>query len=361
MQAIVLAASSPTAHGAILARSMQIPAVVSAGRRVLELEAGSVLAVDGGTGELVAGPDAAQERDFQERGAALARRREAARSSAASSATTRDGVDVVVASNAASVADARAGAANGADAIGLVRTEFLFLGRPDPPTVEEQEQAYRDIADAVDGRRVTLRTLDVGGDKPLDYVPMPHEDNPFLGLRGLRLSLVRPRLLADQLLAMVRVAHDHPTSVMFPMVSEVAELVEARRMLADAVRVDGRGVPDGLEVGMMVEVPATALKAAAFASQVDFFSVGTNDLTQYALAAERGNPAVARLGDPFDPAVLALVGAVCREAGGATVAVCGELASDERAVALLVGLGVHELSVAPSSVPDIKQAVRALD
>jgi multiphosphoryl transfer protein len=361
VQAIVLAAGSPTAHSAILARAKQIPAVVAAGRAVLDLAEGTVLAVDGRTGELVAEPDETHERAFRDRAADLERRRGAARSLAASPASTRDGVDVVVAANTASLADAHAAVDNGADAVGLVRTEFLFLDRAEPPTVDEQEVAYRAVAEALHPRRVTLRTLDVGGDKPLQYVPMSGEANPFLGMRGLRLSLARPELLTDQLRAMIRVAHDHPTSVMFPMVSNVAELLSARRVVEDVIRSEGRGTPTGLEIGIMVEVPATALKAAAFARHVDFFSVGTNDLTQYTLAAERGNEAVARIGDPFDPGVLALIGAVCRGAGTATVAVCGELAADERATGLLVGLGVHELSVAATSVPEIKQAVRALD
>jgi phosphoenolpyruvate-protein kinase (PTS system EI component) len=257
------------------------------------------------------------------------------------------------------VEDARLAAECGADLAGLVRTEFLFLDRAQAPDAEEQEAVYRAIAEALGGRRITLRTLDVGGDKPLSYLPMPAEANPFLGVRGLRLSLAHPPLLAQQLTAIVRVAHDHPTSVMFPMVGTLDELAAARRMLADAIELVGRGTPDGLEVGMMVEVPAAALKARAFAPHVDFFSIGTNDLTQYALAAERGNAAVADVGDPYDPGVLKLVEAVCRT--GVPVAVCGELAADDRATGLLVGLGVRELSVTPRAVPAIKQRVRGLD
>jgi phosphocarrier protein FPr len=179
-------------------------------------------------------------------------------------------------------------------------------------------------------------------------------------VRGIRLSLARPALLADQLLAIVRLAHDVPVSVMFPMVSRLDELVQARQLLDDAIKRVGRGEPTDLQVGIMVEVPATALKAAAFAPHVDFLSIGTNDLTQYALAAERGNDAVAGVGDHFDPGVLALVDAVCRGATGSLVAVCGELAADERAAELLVGLGVRELSVVPRAIPTIKQAVRAV-
>jgi len=218
------------------------------------------------------------------------------------------------------------------------------------------------VAQALGGRRITLRTLDVGGDKPLGYLPTPPAANPFLGVRGIRLSLAHPTLLADQLLAMVRVAHDMPVSILFPMISTLDELGRTRRMLHDAITLTGRGKPPDLQVGIMVEVPATALKAAAFAPHVDFFSIGTNDLTQYALAAERGNDSVADVADPFDPGVLRLLDAACRGAGEqALVAVCGELAADERACALLIGLGVRELSVAPGAVPAIKQAVRGID
>jgi len=229
------------------------------------------------------------------------------------------------------------------------------------PDVDEQEAVYRDLAQALDGRPLTLRTLDVGGDKPLRYLPVPSEDNPFLGVRGIRLSLARPGLLGDQLLAIVRVARDTPIRVMFPMIGTLAELIAARQVLDAAIAREGRGHPPGLQVGMMVEVPAAALKTAAFAPHVDFLSIGTNDLTQYALAAARGNAAVAGLADPYDPGVLRLVAAVCAGAGQAAVAVCGEFAADEQATQLLVGLGVGELSVAHRVVPAVKQAVRALN
>ncbi|WP_345733595.1 putative PEP-binding protein, partial [Cryptosporangium minutisporangium] len=217
------------------------------------------------------------------------------------------------------------------------------------------------LADALGGRRLTLRTLDVGGDKPLPYAPVPPGDNPFLGVRGLRFSLLRPDLFTAQLTAMVQVAYETPVTVLFPMVSTVDELTAARTALDDAVRAVGRGTPSGLRVGAMVEVPAAALKASALAPLVDVFSVGTNDLTQYTLAAARGDGGVAALGDPWDPAVLRLVDAVCRAAGDrVTVSVCGEFASEPGAAAVLVGLGVRELSVAPALVPGVKQAVREI-
>ncbi len=359
--AVVLAFGSPTAHSAILIRARGIPAVVGAGAAVLGIADGTPLAVDGTTGDLVIEPSEAVVAGFQARAVAAQARQQQALALAAAPATTRDGVQVLVGANIGSIEDARDAMAAGADLIGLVRTEFLFLGRAKAPDVQEQESVYRALAETMAGRRVTLRTFDVGGDKPLPYLPQAIEANPFLGSRGIRFALQHPELLADQLLAMVRVAHDVPLSVMFPMVSTLDELLQARRILDDAITLAGRGRPAEFQVGIMIEVPAAALRAATFAPHVDFLSIGTNDLTQYTLAAERGNDAVGPLADPLDPAVLRLVEATCRGAGAhATVAVCGELASDERAAAVLVGLGVRELSVTPHAVPGVKQAVRAL-
>lgn len=359
---VVLAAGSPTAHSAILLRARGVPAVVAAGPVVLGVPDGTPVALDGDAGELAVDPGPDVLAAYRERAGARAEREARARQRAATPAVTRDGVGVLVGANVGSPADATEAAASGADLVGLLRTEFLFLARTAAPDVDEQEAAYREVAAALGGRRITIRTLDVGGDKPLPYLPLPAEANPFLGLRGIRLAAGHPGLLADQLLAAVRVAHETPVSLMFPMVAALDELVVARRALDGAIAADGRGAPPGLQVGIMVEVPATALKAAAFVPHVDFFSIGTNDLTQYALAAERGNPGVAALADPLDPGVLRLVDAVCRAAGErALVAVCGEAAADPLAAQLLVGLGVRELSTAPPAVPGTKQAVRDLD
>jgi phosphoenolpyruvate-protein phosphotransferase/dihydroxyacetone kinase phosphotransfer subunit len=360
--AVVLAYAGTTSHGAILARARGIPAVTAAGPGVLAIVPGTLVAVDGGTGEVVADPPPEVLDAFRDRAAALNRGRDQALARATEPALTRDGTPIAVAANLGSVTDALQAARSGADLAGLVRTEFLFLGRAEAPSVDEQESVYRKIAGALGGRRVTLRTLDAGGDKPLRYLPTAHEDNPFLGVRGIRHSLAHRDLLATQLLAMVRAAHETPVSVMFPMVSTVAELIAARQLLDEAIKAAGRGTPSGLATGIMVEVPAAALKAAALARYADFFSIGTNDLTQYTLAAERGNPALAPLADGLDPAVLRLIGLVCQGAGGRVpVAVCGELAADEHATAVLAGLGVRELSVSPGAVPLVKEAVRAVD
>jgi phosphocarrier protein FPr len=275
-------------------------------------------------------------------------------------ASSRDGTHFGVAANLGSVADARAAIVAGADGAGLVRTEFVFLDRSSAPTVEEQRAVYDELAEAMGGRRVTLRTLDVGGDKPLTYLPMPAEANPFLGQRGIRLTLDHRDLLRDQLAAMCDTARRFPIDIMLPMVATPGELIEARHVLTEAA--GPAGLPDGLRVGTMIEVPSAALKIEAFLPHVDFVSIGTNDLTQYTMAAERGNSAVTALSDPLDPGVLRLVDHVCRAARGRVdVAVCGEAASDELAIPVLAGLGVRELSVAPAAVPRVKAAVRLLD
>ncbi|HET6734536.1 phosphoenolpyruvate--protein phosphotransferase [Mycobacterium sp.] len=360
--AVLLAFGSPHAHNVILLRAKGIPVIVGAGPTVLSIPDGATVAVDGGRGEFIVDPPEDVRREFHAKVAALAQRQQQANVLAAEPAVTRDGITVQVGANVGSVDDARAAASHGADFVGLVRTEFLFLGRQDAPDVEEQFAVYRKIAESLDGRRITLRTLDVGGDKPLEFLPTPAEVNPYLGVRGIRLSLAHPELLADQLLALIRLAQQTPVSVMFPMVATLDELFAARGLLDEAVDRAGRGYPSGLQVGMMVEVPAAALKAAAFARHVDFLSIGTNDLTQYALAADRNNEAVASIGDTFDPGLLQLIRATCQGAAGqASVSVCGEFAADERAAGLLIGMGVDSLSVTPPAIPGAKEAVRAVD
>lgn len=354
---IVAAHGSPTSHAAILAQALGIPAVVAAGNAVLEVADGIEMVIDGTDGTLMIDPSAPTVEEYRVKAQQEAAAAEAARRRAHDPAVTTDGVVIEVAANIGSNADVAGVAASGADAVGVLRTEFFFINRTQPPTSSEQEAAYRCIAEAIAGRRLTVRTLDVGGDKQIGYIPMAHEDNPFLGIRGIRLSLLHPELFQQQLTAIVRVARDHPISVMFPMITAVAELEQALAAL-DAVYAAHGGRPKQLEVGMMVEVPAVATNAAAFTRRVDFVSIGTNDLTQYALAVERGNERVAYLADALDPGVLRLIQSVTAVAGDTRVAVCGELASDLTAVPLLIGLGVDELSVAGVALPGVKDEIR---
>jgi multiphosphoryl transfer protein len=357
---IVLAQGSPSSHAAILARSRGVPAIVGAGTDVLSIPEGTMLAFDGSTGELVVDPDPTVLQSFRTRAGERAASQARYLAEADQPAVTLDGLQIEVGSNVGSTADAAAAFAAGADSIGLVRTEFLFLGRDRAPTIAEQESEYAAISAAMGGRRITLRTLDVGGDKPLPYLPTPTEDNPFLGLRGLRLALQEKSLFVEQLKAIATTALTAPVDVMFPMVSQVQELIDATAALREAAGPDG--LPPGLRIGIMVEVPAAALKMVSFLPYLDFVSIGTNDLTQYALAAERGNPHVSALYDVLDPGVLQLIAQTCSAAEGhVPVGVCGESAADPAAIPVLIGLGVGHLSVSPAAVPQVKAQIRTLD
>jgi phosphocarrier protein FPr len=361
--AIVTASGSPVSHAAILARSLGIPAVVGAGDEVLAVPDGTMVVVDGAAGVVIADPGEGELARYRERAAQERARADDLLAGASRPAITGDGTRIDVLANIASVEDARNAVRFGADGVGLLRTEFLFLDRREPPEEDEQLAVYEAIADALEGRRLTVRTLDIGGDKPVPYLAAGDEGNPFLGSRGLRLSLRHIDLFREQLRAVLRVALHHPVTVLFPMVTTIDELRAARAVLAAAaVEVGCRPgtLPAGFEVGAMVEVPAFALRARAAVPLVEVLSIGTNDLTQYALAAERGNAEVAELADPLDPAVLRLVSEVAHAAtAGTRVAVCGELAADPRAATLLVGLGVSELSMAPAAIPAAKEAVRS--
>lgn len=343
-----------TAHTAILARALGLPAVVGIPGLVDAVEDGLVVLLDGDAGTLLIDPPA-----------------EVAASVVASMgptadpdpASTSDGRRVEVGCNAANVEDAQRAAAAGADGIGLLRSEFLFLDSDRLPTEAEQVALLERVTSAMGSRPVILRTLDVGADKPLPALPQPAEANPALGVRGLRLPLQRrPDLLLGQLRSALRVAERHPLRVMFPMVSTVDEVRRAKKLLAEAER-DVKPTGHRLPVGIMIEVPAAALTADILATEVDFFSLGTNDLTQYVFAADRTNPDLASLADSLHPALLRLIDQVVKAAHRRSrwVGVCGEMASDLEAIPLLVGLGVDELSVHPPLVARIKAAIREMN
>ena len=356
---IVTTHGGPTSHAAVLARAMGIPAVVGVGHRALMLLEGSHLVVDGTHGEVLIDPPADVRARFESERGARAFELAQARVRASEPATTVDGTTIEVAANVASPDEVPGAVAAGADGIGLFRTEFLFMHRDSLPGEHEQEAAYRAAAEALAGRPLLVRTLDAGADKPVAALGQAPEANPFLGVRGIRLGLTRPDLLLAQLRALLRVAIDHPVRTMFPMIATTDELASARALLARA-RVD-TGVDSAIEVGIMVEVPAAALTASALSAHADFFSIGTNDLTQYTFAADRGNEHVARLNDPLHPAVLRLIATTVEgaQAHDRWVGVCGELAGDALATPLLLGLGVRELSVAAPAIALVKDAVRS--
>ena len=356
---IATAGGGPTSHSAILARALGIPAVVGLGDALLAMAPGQSALLDGGRGTLILDPAAALVRRARAQAREEQRRAAHAAAAAHQPAVTRDGVVIEVAANVGGAEEASRAVEAGADGVGLLRTEFLFMEAESLPGEEAQERIYSEIATRLEGRPLTIRTLDVGADKPLPYLRSVHEDNPALGLRGIRLGLAQPEVLIAQLRAVVATARRSPVRVMFPMVSSAGEVDAARALLTEAAGSE----PLSLEVGVMVEIPSAALSAAQLAERVDFFSLGTNDLSQYTLAADRGNAEVAALADAFHPATLRLIAATVRaaRARGRWVGVCGELAGQIEAVPLLIGLGVRELSVAVPAVARIKEAVRAAD
>ncbi len=360
---ICTASGSPTSHGAILARSLGIPAVVGLGSAILSVEDGTLLVLDGDTGRVTINPGEETAGRFRQQ---MERTRATPIPVVAGPITTRGGRPIEVAANIGSVVEARAAVAAGADGVGVLRTEFLFLHRQIAPHEDEQYTAYRAIAEALQGRPMIIRTLDVGGDKPLPYIDQGREANPFLGWRAIRLCLDQPAFFKTQLRAIVRTAAEFPIKVMFPMIATLAEFRQASALLAEArseVVARGHAAPDRIETGIMVEIPACALQAAQFAPEVDFFSIGTNDLIQYTMAAERGNPRLTSLADGFQPAVLKLIRQVVEaaHAHGKWVGICGELASDPLAVPLLIGLGVDELSMNAPAIPRAKHIICTLD
>jgi multiphosphoryl transfer protein len=362
VRGIATAYGGPTSHSAILSRSLGIPAAVGLGEPLLDVPEGAPLALDGDAGAVVVDPAEELVRDYERRSAEREAVERRARAQAQRPAQTRDGRRIEVVANVGSPEDVDAAVANGAEGVGLLRTEFLFLERDSLPTEDEQYAAYTDMAERLQGRPMILRTLDVGADKPLPYVPRRAEANPFLGVRGIRLGLAQPELLETQLRAVLRAAAEHPLKVMFPMITTLAEYRQAVSVL-DRAREQLGERAGRIEVGIMVEVPAAALTAESFAPEVDFFSIGTNDLVQYTMAAERGNEAVAGLADGLHPAVLRLIRGLVAvaETHGKWVGVCGELGADPLAVPVLVGLGISELSVNPPAIPATKEAVRQVD
>ncbi len=357
------ARGATTAHTAILARSLGVPAVVGLGDAVLAaVKTDSAVILDGRTGVLVVDPDKATLEGYRLEQARLRATHASARSAAQSPAVTQDGHRVEVVANIGDQISAQSALDNGAEGVGLLRTEFLFLDRTTMPDEEEQYAAYRAIATVIGSRPLVIRTLDVGGDKPPPYLNLEKEANPFLGLRAIRISLAHVELFKTQVRAILRAAAGYNVKIMFPMIATIEE-VRAARQLVDEARgeLEKRGAlfADQIPVGIMVEVPAAAVCAPLLAPEVDFFSLGTNDLIQYTLAVDR----VRYLYEPLHPAVLHLVKNVVDSAhrSGKRVGMCGEMAGDLDAVPLLLGMGLDEFSVNPAGIPQVKALIRSLD
>ncbi|APV38895.1 phosphoenolpyruvate--protein phosphotransferase [Pseudomonas frederiksbergensis] len=351
-----------TSHVAILARASGLPAICGLPVQVLGLANGTQVLLDADKGELHLDPDLAAIEQLQANRQRQQKRHQHELAHAALAACTRDGHHVEVTANIASLAEAEQAMALGGEGVGLLRSEFLYLDRNHAPSHDEQASTYSAIARALGpARNLVVRTLDVGGDKPLAYVPMDSETNPFLGMRGIRLCLERPQLLRDQFKAILNSAGLARLHIMLPMVTQLSELRLARHLLEEEAL--ALGLTERPKLGIMIEVPAAALMADLFAPEVDFFSIGTNDLTQYTLAMDRDHPRLASQADSFHPSVLRLIASTVKaaHAHGKWVGVCGAMASETLAVPLLLGLGVDELSVSVPLIPAIKAAVREVD
>ncbi len=354
-----------TSHTAILARGFGIPAVVGLGDSLLnEVPDGACVILDGGAGLLIVDPDAVTLDHYLHKIRLLAQR-EADASEVQTPGMTRDGHRIQVVANIGDVASVEQALALGAEGVGLLRTEFLFLDRKDLPDEDEQYLVYRALGTALGSRPLVIRTLDIGGDKPLPYLDLGQEANPSLGFRAIRVSLAYPELLKTQLRAILRAAVDADIKVMFPMVVTLDELQAVRECLEEArteLKRRGMACAESIEVGVMVEVPAAALTIPILARRVDFFSLGTNDLIQYTLAVDRNNERLGYLWDPLQPAVLYLIKKAIDDAHreGKWVGLCGEMASDLDAVPLLLGMGLDEFSVNPVAIPKVKALIRSL-
>jgi phosphocarrier protein FPr len=349
-----------TSHVAILARSLGIPAVTGIDPRVLKIPDGALVILDGDNGALRINPSPDEIAEITRLQEERIVRQKADLAKSEAPATTRDGHRIEVVANIAGLADATQAIALGGEGVGLLRSEFLFMGRESAPDEEEQFAAYREIAALLGAERpLIIRTLDVGGDKHLPYLSIPREDNPFLGERGIRVGLARPEMLRTQLRAILRASQYGKVQVMFPMIGLLGEWRTARGMLEEErLRLNIPPIP----VGIMVEIPSAALMAEIFAREVDFFSIGSNDLTQYTLAVDRGHPRLASCVDGLNPAVLQLIAGTVSAARkyGREVGVCGGMAGDPQAIPILIGLGVDELSVSIPMIPGVKAQIRTL-
>jgi multiphosphoryl transfer protein len=358
--AIALGGGGATSHVAILAAAMEIPMLIGLGGELRKIADGQTLIVDADSGTLFTAPTAEAVTKGRSTVEARLARGAALRLAAAKECRSLDGTRVEIFANLGSVTDAIAAVASGAEGCGLLRTEFLFIDRETPPTEDEQLQAYQSIANTLGGRPLILRMMDVGGDKPLRYLPLPVEANPALGLRGVRTALLHPNLMRTQLRAALRVRPFGVMRLLIPMITDLSEILAVRQVideLAAELKLEGR-----VTLGAMIETPSAALTAAVLIGAVDFLSIGSNDLTQYTLAMDRGHAELARRTDALHPAVLQLIAATAAagDAAGKLVAVCGGVAADRTAVPILLGLGIRELSVVPAAIPALKRQIGGL-
>ncbi len=362
--AVLVSRGSPMSHSAILARSLNLPMLIVPGDALARIPEGTAVMVDAARGEIIVDPGPQDLADLREREAAEAREQRSLIRLRSAATRTRDGIDIALMANAESRDEVARARQLGAFGVGLMRTEFLYLQRTDPPEEDEQYAAYRDAVLAMEGHPVTLRTLDLGADKAdASGITLPREPNPALGLRGVRLALARPALLRTQLRAMLRASAHGPVRILVPLVSQRAELRAVRHQLRECereLRREGHAVARGIPLGAMIEVPAAAFALPTMLDAMDFASIGTNDLIQYLLAADRANDAVGALFSPLHPAVIRALHEIvvaCR-AARKPLSICGEMAGDPGCTPLLLALGLTELSMHPSTLLEVRAAVR---
>lgn len=366
VRGFITEAGSRTSHSAIMARSLELPAVVGVGQAILDVNNGAMLIIDGNKGEVHVHPSEQLLAHYEAEKLAYDAKQANLRKLVHEPSISTDGHRVELAANIGKLEDIERALQNGAEGIGLFRTEFLYMSRNTLPTEEEQFNSYKYALEKMNGKPVVIRTLDIGGDKDLPYLQLPKEDNPFLGKRALRFCLANPELFRTQLRALLRASVHGNLKIMFPMVAVLEELFEAKLLLAEErqrLLEEGIAVSDHIEVGIMVEVPSVAVSADLFAQHVDFFSIGTNDLIQYTMAADRMNKSLSYLYQPLHPAILRMVKMVIDAARqhGKWVGMCGEMAGDQNAVPLLLGLGLHEFSMSSSSILAARELITSLD
>ncbi|MEF1296965.1 phosphoenolpyruvate-protein phosphotransferase PtsI [Vibrio parahaemolyticus] len=352
-----------TSHTSIMARSLELPAIVGTNDITKKVKNGDMLILDAMNNKIVVNPSEAEVEEAKAvKAAFLAEKEELAKLKDLHAETT-DGHRVEVCGNIGTVKDCDGIIRNGGEGVGLYRTEFLFMDRTALPTEEEQYQAYKEVAEAMNGQAVIIRTMDIGGDKDLPYMDLPQEMNPFLGWRAVRISLDRREILRDQLRGILRASAHGKLRIMFPMIISVEEIRELKNAIEEykaELRAEGLAFDENIEIGVMVETPAAAAIAHHLAKEVSFFSIGTNDLTQYTLAVDRGNEMISHLYNPLSPAVLTVIKQVidASHAEGKWTGMCGELAGDERATLLLLGMGLDEFSMSGISIPKVKKVIR---
>lgn len=366
VQGFVTNIGGRTSHSAIMSRSLEIPAVVGTKSITEEVEAGDTIIVDGMTGDVLINPSDEVIAEYQEKRDNFFKDKKELQKLRDAESVTADGHHVELVANIGTPNDLPGVIENGAEGIGLYRTEFLYMGRDQMPTEEEQFEAYKTVLESMEGKRVVVRTLDIGGDKELPYLDLPEEMNPFLGYRAIRLCLAQPEIFRPQLRALLRASVFGKLNIMFPMVATLQEFRDAKALLEEEranLKNEGYEVADDIELGIMVEIPSTAALADVFAKEVDFFSIGTNDLIQYTMAADRMSERVSYLYQPYNPAILRLVKQVIEasHAEGKWTGMCGEMAGDQTAVPLLLGFGLDEFSMSATSILKTRRLIRKLN